>query len=179
MTLKREKLKGNIIRDILSIAFTSVRSGILILSWEVLLCRRAFLEYTFLSRLERGSLSFLFWTPELSNTMEEELWVSHTLVVISFPPTSLWISKVVSKMFPWESTWAQQTGAQLKNEAAVTNDTCAASVEPPPSRRLTDYGLQNQVSCPKVKSLLSSRLAVILMSWQLLLPTQKHTEKHL
>lgn len=102
--LKREKLKGNIIRDHLSMAFTSVRSGILILSCEDRLRSRVFFRCAFLSRLERGPLGFLYWTPELSYTMEEELWVSLTVVVISFPPTSLWISKVVSKMFPWEST---------------------------------------------------------------------------
>lgn len=99
-------------------AFTSVRSGILILSCEDRLRRRVFFRCAFLSRLRRpvsrGALGFLYWTPELSNTMEEELWVSLTVVVISFPPTSLWISKVVSKMFPWESTWTQQTGAVLK-----------------------------------------------------------------
>lgn len=110
MTLKREKLKGNIIRDHLSMAFTSVRSGILILSCDDRLRRRVFFRCAFLSRLRRpwsrGMLGFLYWTPELSNAMEEEeeLWVSLTVVVISFPPTSLWISKVVSKMFPWEST---------------------------------------------------------------------------
>lgn len=101
-------MKGNIIRDHLSMAFTSVRSGILILSCEDRLRRRDFFRCAFLSRLSRpGSramLGFLYWTPELSNTVEEELWISLRVVVTSFPPTSLWISKVVSKMFPWEST---------------------------------------------------------------------------
>lgn len=40
-------------------------------------------------------------------------------------------------------------------------------------------GLQNQVSCPKVKSLLTNQLKVRpdasnVVSWQILLPTQKH-----
>lgn len=108
MRLKREKAEGNIIRDHLSMAFTSVRSGILILSCEDRLRRRVFLRCAFLSRLwrpnSRDPLGFLYWIAELSKTMEDELWVSLRLVVISFPPTSLWISKVVSKMFPWEST---------------------------------------------------------------------------
>lgn len=111
-------MKGNIIRDHLSMAFTSVRSGILILSCDDRLRRRVLFRCAFLSRLERPDsravLGFLHWTPKLSNIMEEELWVPLTVVVTSFAPTSLWISKVVSKMFPWESAWVRQTGARLK-----------------------------------------------------------------
>lgn len=56
-------------------------------------------------------------------------------------------------------------------EASVTDDTCAACVRPR-GRRLragwqiaaweTESGLQNQVSCPKVKSLLTNQLKVAL-----------------
>lgn len=109
MRLKREKEKGKIIRDHLSMAFTSVRSGILIFSCDDRLRSRLFLTCAFLSTLRRptsrAELGFLHWRPELSNTMEEELWVSLRVVVVtSFPPISLWISKVASRMFPWEST---------------------------------------------------------------------------
>lgn len=73
----------------------------------------------FLSRLRRpasrAELAFLYWSPELSNTIEEELWISLRVVVTSFVPTSLWISRVVNKMFPWESAWAGETGGRLKN----------------------------------------------------------------
>lgn len=99
-------------------AFTSVRSGILILSCDDRLRRRVLFRCAVLSRLERPDsravLGFLHWTPKLSNIMEEELWVPLTVVVTSFAPTSLWISKVVSRMFPWESAWVRQTGARLK-----------------------------------------------------------------
>lgn len=93
--LKRENAEGNIIRDHLSMAFTSVRSGILILSCEDRLRKRVFFRCAFLSRLWRldsrgtGVLCFLYWIPEWSNTIEEELRISLTLVVTSFPATSL------------------------------------------------------------------------------------------
>lgn len=129
MALKREKVKGKIIRDHLSMAFTSVRSGILILSWEERLCSRVFFRCAFLSRLRRPDsravLAFLHWRPELSNIVEEELWISLRVVVTSFVPTSLWISRVVSKMFPWESAWPRETGATLKPASGDWLRTCA------------------------------------------------------
>lgn len=105
MRLKRENTAGNIILDHRSMALTSVRSGILIFSCEERLRSRAFLGCAFRSRLcRRGPLAFLYWIPELSNITGVEFLTSLTLVVISFPATSLWISSVVSRMFPWEST---------------------------------------------------------------------------
>lgn len=98
-------MAGNIIRDHRSMALTSVRSGILIFSCEERLRSRAFLGGTLRSWLcRRGPLTLLYWIPELSSITEAEFLASLTLVVISFPATSLWISSVVSRMFPWEST---------------------------------------------------------------------------
>lgn len=117
MKLKRVKVKGKTTRDHLSMEFTSVRLGILILSWEDRLCSLVFFTWAwaFLSRPLR-ELGFRYWRPDWLNIMEEEFRavVSVMLVVISLPaPTSLWISRVVRRMLPWESTY-QRRGQREK-----------------------------------------------------------------
>lgn len=170
MTLKREKVKGNIIRDHLSMAFTSVRSGILILSWEERLRSRVFFRCVFLSRLRRPDsrvvLAFLYWRPELSNIVEEELWVSLRVVLTSFVPTSLWISRVVSKMFPWESAWAWRDKSHVKN--GLQRLIAHVRVHEAASRQANglqlwerERGLHNQVCCPKLKSFHTNHLQVV------------------
>lgn len=121
MRLNSENTEGKMIRDQRSMAFTSVRSGILIFNCEDRLRRR--LRFIWAERssewrlAERGPIPPLclrYWMcveAVLSNcTMDWEFLMSATLVVISPPATSLWISKVVSRMFPWPcgSAWMEK-----------------------------------------------------------------------
>lgn len=136
MRLNSEKTEGKMIRDQRSMAFTSVRSGILILSCEDR--RRRRLRFIWADRssewrlVERGPtppLCLRYWMcaeAVLSNcTMDWEFLMSATLVVISPPATSLWISKVVNSMFPWPcgSAWINKEERNLINKHYVQDAT--------------------------------------------------------
>lgn len=87
-------MNGNTILDHLSMAFTSVRSGIFIFSCEDLLRKWPLLLWVpvlsdeRLPRLSRCELCFLYWIPELSKDIVE-FRASVTLVVTSLLATSL------------------------------------------------------------------------------------------
>lgn len=121
MRLKIENTEGKMIRDQRSMAFTSVRSGILIFNCEDRLRRRLRFIWAERSRewrlAEHGPIPPLclrYWMCDeavlSSCTMDWEFLMSATLVVISLPATSLWISRVVSRMFPWPcgSAWMEK-----------------------------------------------------------------------
>lgn len=104
MRLKRENAPGNIMRDHRSMVFTSVRSGILILSCEERRRRRPRLAGARCSR--PAVLCLRYWIPDVSNVTEFR--ASARLVVTSLPATSLWISRVVRRMLPWGSACEEQ-----------------------------------------------------------------------
>lgn len=161
MRLKMEKTEGKMIRDQRSIAFTSVRSGILIFSCEDRLRRRLRFIWAERSRewrlAERGPMPPLclrYWMcaeAVLSNcTMDWEFLMSATLVVISPPATSLWISSVVSRMLPWPcgSAWMEKEMRELiKNQYVLIKKEEMARWLEVLRRTPSDYGTFKTMKC--------------------------------
>lgn len=101
---------GKMTRDHLSMVLTSDRFGIFNLSLEerlrsrqLALLRMALLSSEWWLKPSRGTIGFLNWTPELSKDMTE-FRESLTLLPTSEGITSLFISSVVRRMFPYGST---------------------------------------------------------------------------
>lgn len=105
-------------RDHLSMVLTSDRFGIFNLSLEERLrsrqlarLRMALLSSEWWLKPSRGTMGFLNWTPELSKDMTE-FRESLTLLPTSEGITSLFISSVVRRMFPYGSTCAGRADAR-------------------------------------------------------------------
>lgn len=97
-------------RDHLSMVLTSDRFGIFNLSLEerrrsrqLARLRMALRSSEWWLKPSRGAMGFLNWTPELSKDMTE-FRESLTLLPTSEGITSLFISSVVRRMFPYAST---------------------------------------------------------------------------
>lgn len=110
-------------RDHLSMVLTSDRLGIFNLSLEerlrsrqLALLRMALLSSEWWLKPSRGTMGFLNWTPELSKDMTE-FRESLTLLPTSEGITSLFISSVVRRMFPYGSTCAGR--AEARESAAA------------------------------------------------------------
>lgn len=115
---------GKTTRDHLSMVLTSVRFGIFNLSLEerlrsrqLALLRMALLSSEWWLKPSRGTMGFLNWTPELSKDMTE-FRESLTLLPTSEGITSLFISSVVRRMFPYGST-CQGVEQRRRKSAAV------------------------------------------------------------
>lgn len=109
-------------RDHLSMVLTSDRFGIFNLSLEERLRSRqlarllmALLSSEWWLKPSRGTMGFLNWTPELSKDMTE-FRESLTLLPMSEGITSLFISSVVRRMFPYGST-CRDGGGESRGEA--------------------------------------------------------------
>lgn len=94
-------------RDHRSMAFTSVKSGMVIFSWEARLLRRLFFCATCRSRAFRpklclGNPAFRYWMLEASQA-SIVLLGSPSPITASDVAISFFISRVLSKMFSWGS----------------------------------------------------------------------------
>lgn len=135
-------MMGKRTRDHLSMVLTSARLGIFSLSLEerrrsrqLALLRMALRSSEWWLKPSRGAMGFLNWTPELSNDITE-FRESLTLLPTSDGITSLFISSVVSRMFPYASTLEDRGGVERERQGEaehgdITTNCPTKTLHPP------------------------------------------------